>query len=631
MGAHVLMNVLDEQELRVAILRDGRLESVVHERMNDGQVVGNIYKARVANVEPSLDAAFIDLGTGKNGYLHVSELQQANDKSRIEKLLKPGQELVVQITKEAIRDKGPCVSTYISLPGRYLVLMSSVDKRAVSKRIADIATRRRLKNLLEELEAPSGFGYIVRTAGADRLDDEIRLDQAFLGRLWEEIQAQIDRVKAPACVYQEADVVVRTLRDVVDADVEQVIIDGEDLYDEARAFAQVFMPEMASRIILHREEHSLFAHYGVEDRLAVLTDRKVELPSGGNIVIEQTEALVSIDINSARSREGSDIEATALHTNLEAVQVIAEQLVLRDLGGIIIIDFIDMERTDSQRLVQLALRKALSTDKARTHIENISRFGLVEMTRQRRRPSHKILSSTDCPQCNGTGVIKTNETFEIECVRALTRACSESSPQRLEVVTQPDLAVAIMNGRRLEISQLEQRYDCKIVFMPDSQMRSRDFKWSVVQRKGRRRGGREDLQEPVRPGLVAPLLEDRARIAEQARQMARQKPADLMKEIAALRDDAPEQGREESGDQAVPVVAPAAAVTAVAPSATVPTVWQEAVELRALLFAAPSAVTINPLPSRNGSPLDSTRGGAKSPSPSGDRRRRRRRPSRAKS
>ena len=297
--------------------------------------------------------------------------------------------------------------------------MASEDRRAISRRISDPVERKRLRGILDTFEAPKGFGYIVRTACEGRLEEEIRLDYEYLRRLWSEIEGREGRLKAPCCVYQEANVVVRTLRDVVSSDVSKVVVDDEDLYDETRAFAQVLMPEIAGAIELHRDELPLFAAHGVEDRLATMLDRQVELPSGGNIVIEQTEALVSIDVNSARNREADNVEDTALLTNLEAVRCIAEQLILRDLGGLVIIDFIDMENREHQRLVQLSLRKALLSDKAKTQVALMSRFGLVEMTRQRTRPSHKMVSLQECPHCAGTGVIKTSETIEIECMRAL--------------------------------------------------------------------------------------------------------------------------------------------------------------------------------------------------------------------
>ncbi|MBA3684398.1 MAG: Rne/Rng family ribonuclease [Planctomycetes bacterium] len=585
MPTHILMNVVDEQELRVGVIRDGRLDTLLHERIGDGQHLGNIYKARVANVEPSLDAAFLDLGAGKNGFIHIDEVQ--HDKganARIEHVLQSGQEIVVQITKEAIKDKGPCVSTYLSLPGRYLVLMSATQIKGVSKRIEDQAVRKRLKGLLATFEPPEGFGFIVRTAGADRQDDEIRLDYEFLKRLWSEVSERTSRVRAPACLYQEADVVVRTLRDLGASDVEAIIIDQEKLFDEARAFAQVFMPELCNKIQLHREALPLFSYYGIEERIAGISDRKVQLPSGGTIVIEQTEALVSIDVNSARNRGSGDVESTALMTNLEAISAIAEQLILRDLGGLIIIDFIDMESREHQRLVQLGLRRALSHDKAKIQVSSLSRFGLLEMTRQRTRPSHKLLASAECPYCVGVGSIKTPETFEIDCMRSVREALSGKSLSRLEVVVPQDMAITILNARHHELAGLEAQHDCRVVFTGDTLMKAREFRLIPTARKGER-GRDRGREQPVRPSLLAPLMVERAKAMALARELAAMKPDQLEREL--------EEGEVRKLVRVEDESAPVAAPLAVRGPASI---WDEADVLRRLLFSPNRPVTVAPAP-----------------------------------
>ncbi len=594
MGSHILMNVLDEQELRVGVIRDGRLEGLVHERLGDGQHLGNIYKAKVANVEPSLDAAFLDLGVGKNGFIHVDELVHDKGKNkRIEDILRPGQEIIVQVTKEAIKDKGPCMSMYLSVPGRYLVLMHSDEAKGVSKRIEDPAVRRRLKGLLESFEPPKGLGFIVRTAAADRNEAEIRLDYDFLKRLWAEVEALGERVKAPFCLYQEADVVVRTLRDIAGPGLESIVIDQEALYDEARAFAQVFMPELCDRIQLHRDELPLFSYYGIEERLAQIYDRKVELPSGGTIVIEQTEALVSIDVNSSKNREAGDVETTAFMTNLEAVNTIAEQLVLRDLGGLIIIDFIDMESREHQKMVQLALRRALATDKAKIQVGPMSRFGLVEMTRQRQRPSHKLVASSECPYCTGTGSIKTLESMEIDCLREIRQLLHSRSLSRLEVVLPPEVALAILNARHGEISELETKTDCRIVFTGDPLIKAREFRLNPIFRKGPRQGGRNQGERPVRPSLLAPLLVEQAKAIQLAKELAAMKPAELERELSTD----PSDRRDEPKPEERPVEAKAAPVVVVvaAEPKRAPAVWDEAAVLRQLLFGPnqPVAVTVS--------------------------------------
>ncbi|TVR14518.1 MAG: Rne/Rng family ribonuclease [Planctomycetota bacterium] len=596
MSVHILMNVVDEQEMRVALIRDGHLDTILHERINpDHLQCGNIYKAKVANVEPSLDAAFLDVGGAKNAFIHVDEVpHDAGPKARIEQILRPGQEIIVQVTKEAIKDKGACVTGHISIPGRYLVLVQDPEGLGVSKRIEDPAVRRRLKSLLASFEPPTGFGYIVRTAGAERSDEEISLDQEYLSRLWQEIDAKAKRVKAPACIYQESDVVLRTLREMADEPDVSVIIDSERYYDEARAFAMVFMPELEGRIQLHREDLPVMTYYGVEERLATIYDRKVPMPSGGNIVIEQTEAMVTIDVNSARSREGADVHATALQTNLEAALAIAEQLKLRDLGGLVVIDFIDMDSRDHQRLVQLALRRALLSDKARTQVASMSRFGLVEMTRQRTRPSHKMFATMECPHCKGTGAVKTPETFEIEVMRAVRQTLNSGNVAKLDVVVPSDLAVGLLNSRSAEIVGLEREYDCRISFSVDPLIKTREYRLQPTTRK--RGGGRRGQQEkPVHSGLLADWMQAKMQVKAQVKELQERGPAAIEQELL---DHA--NGRTSSHDTSdTPVVAKvsqAPGTTADSPSAPVPagppTILEEAQRLRQLLFTAPSPTPV---------------------------------------
>ena len=601
MGTHILMNAVDEHELRVAVITDGRLAALLHERMGDGQHLGNIYKAKVVNVEPSLDAAFIDLGGQKNGFIHVDELirerlPKGRTGKRIEELLRAGDEIVVQVVKEAIKDKGPNMSMYVSLPGRCLVMMNSDQAKGVSKRIEDAAVRRRLKKLLDAMEPPEGMGFIVRTAGASASEAEIQLDYEFLKRMWAEIDQLAGRVAAPFCVYQEADVVVRTLRDLSSAEVEQVVIDNEKLFDEARAFCQIFMPELADRIAQHREELPIFSFYGLEDRIAALYDRKVDLPSGGAIVIEQTEALVSIDVNSARNREAGDVETTALMTNLEAANAIAEQLVLRDLGGLIIIDFIDMEESLHRKQVQLALRRALSGDKAKIQLTAMSRFGLVEMSRSRTRPSHKLLSSQECQWCSGTGSIKTGETFEIDLMRSVRQTLHSRSLAKLEVVVPADLAVTVQNNRRKEFAELEERTDCKLVVTGDALMKVRDFRCVPTFRKGERatRDKQGQRVQAVRASLLAPLMVEQAKAIKLAKELAAMKSEEIERELNAEPGEKIE--KPEPAEKQEKIAAPVVQVQTIVVQAPVapPTVWDDAAVLRRMLFSPNSPVVVAP-------------------------------------
>ena len=573
------MNVVDEQEMRVALIRDGHLDTIIHERINpDHQHCGNIYKAKVSNVEPSLDAAFLDVGGHKNAFIHIDEVRHdQGPKARIEQVLRPGQELLVQVTTEAIKDKGACVTANLSIPGRYLVLVQNPEGLGVSKRIDDRSTRRRLKNLLATFEPPKGFGYIVRTAGAERSNDEISLDQEYLGRLWQEIEAKADRVKSPACIYRESDVVLRTLREMADEPDLTVILDSERYYDEARAFAMVFMPELDGRIQLHREDLPLMTYYGVEERLGTIYDKQVHMPSGGNVVIEQTEAMVTIDVNSARSREGADVHATALQTNLEAVLTIAEQLKLRDLGGLVVIDFIDMESRDHQRLVQLALRRALLSDKARTQVASMSRFGLVEMTRQRTRPSHKMFATTECPHCKGTGAVKTPETFEIEVMRAVRQTLNSSQVGTLDVVVPADLAVGLLNSRSAEIVGLERHFDCRIIFSVDQLIKTREFRLQPTMRK--RDGRRKQQEKPVHSGLLAEWMHAKMVAKAQVKELVERGSAAIEQELLDYAN-----GKVSSDAKAEDKAADVSAAQVAAAAPATPDVYQEALILRQLLF-----------------------------------------------
>jgi ribonuclease E len=374
------------------------------------------------------------------------------------------------------------------------------------------------------------------------------------------------------------------------------------------------MPELCNKIRQHQEPLPLFSFYGLEERLSSLFERKVQLPSGGTIVIEQTEALVSIDVNSARNRASGDVEQTAFMTNLEAVNGIAEQLVLRDLGGLIIIDFIDMESRDHQRMVQLALRRALGTDKAKIQIAALSRFGLVEMTRQRTRPSHKLLASMECPYCVGTGAVKTAETFEIDCMRSIREALAGKALSRLEVVVPQEMAVILLNARHKELAELEEQFDCRVLFTGDSLMKAREFRLIPTVRKGEGRG--REREQPIRPSLLAPLLVERAKALQLARELSAMKPEQLEKDLAE--GEITRRTEEPEAEPAAPAPVPQVAMAAKAA-----TVWEEAAVLRRLLFSPNNPVEVARPAPRQGS-LASPSVPANVPAHSSRNRRRRR-------
>jgi len=503
MKQEMLINVAQPEECRIAIVEDGVLEELYIERTGSTNYVGNIYKGIVVNLEPSIQAAFVDFGVGRNGFLHISDVepqyfrQGGYDPERIggnraasrrcddageldfddeperpsrrtyrssgrprfrppiQEIFRRGDEVLVQVIKEGIGSKGPTLSTYISIPGRYLVLMPALGRIGVSRKIEDEAQRRRLREIMHELNPPKGLGFIVRTAGADRTKRELSRDLAYLLRLWKVIVRRIRKLPAPVDIYEESDMIIRTIRDVFTADVDTILIDEPQAYQRAREFFQLVMPRYVNRLRLYEGKEPLFFRYGLEDEIAKIHRRQVPLPGGGSIVIDQTEALVAIDVNSGSFRADDSAEETAYRLNLIAAKEIARQIRLRDLGGVIVNDFVDMRREKHRRDVERALRDAVKRDRARTRILRTSPFGLIEMTRQRVRPSLKTSVFMPCPCCSGTGVVKTPESMSIEVMRLLLLASRRSQIARISVTVAPEVAEFLNNRKRHELARLE--------------------------------------------------------------------------------------------------------------------------------------------------------------------------------
>ena len=439
----MLINVAQPEECRIAIVEDGVLEELYVERAGQDNYVGNIYKAVVVNIEPSIQAAFLDFGVGRNGFLHVSDLEpqyfrqggydpnkalgpngprhpprrngesavgdefdegaepepqrprnprfggRPRFKPPIQEILRRGDEVLVQVIKEGIGTKGPTLSTYISIPGRYLVLMPALGRVGVSRKIEDELTRRRLRDIMLELNPPKGVGFIVRTAGSDRSKRELSRDMAYLLRLWKVIARRIKKLAGPGVIYEESDMIIRTIRDIVTADVDAIYIDEPTAHERAKEFLQLVMPRYVHRLQMFEGKEPLFRKYSLDEEIAKIHRRRVPLKSGGSIVIDQTEALVAIDVNSGSFRAEDSAEETAYQMNLLAANEIARQIRLRDLGGVIVNDFIDMRKERHRRGVERALRDAVKRDRARTKILRTSPFGLIEMTRQRIRTNPK--------------------------------------------------------------------------------------------------------------------------------------------------------------------------------------------------------------------------------------------------
>jgi ribonuclease E len=493
MKKEMLMNVLQPEESRVAIVEDGVLEELYVERNSLENYVGNIYKGRVVNLEPSIQAAFVDFGVGRNGFLHVSDVEyqyfkhlvdgppeeddaddegpmparggsrrvnerSARNKPPIQDIFRRGSEVLVQVIKEGIGSKGPTLSTYISIPGRYLVLMPALGRVGVSRKIIDESVRRKLRSSLMELQPPPGLGFIIRTAGIDRSQADLQRDLNYLVRLWQLIVSRIKKQPAPVDIYEESDMITRTIRDIYTGEVDRIVIDEPRAYERAREFMKIVLPRHVNRVELFEGKEPIFNLYGVEQEISKIHRRHVPLNGGGSIVIDQTEALVAIDVNSGNFRADDDAEANAYQVNLRAAEEISRQLRLRDMGGVIVCDFIDMREERHRRGVERALRDAVRRDRARTKILRISPFGLIEMTRQRIRPSLRRSVYEDCPCCHATGQVKTAESMAIEVMRLLMTHANLEDVRKVTVDVNERVAAFLNNRKRRDITQLEEAY-----------------------------------------------------------------------------------------------------------------------------------------------------------------------------
>ena len=514
-GREMVINVSAGDECRAAILQDGRLEELFIERASSQSHVGNIYKGRVTNVEPSIQAAFLDFGMPKNGFLHISDVQpqyfpnhrgEAEDVGRkiprhsrppIQKCFRRGQEAIVQITKEGVGTKGPTLTTYLSIPGRFLVMMPGMSHHGVSRKIVDEEDRREMRDLLNELTLPSEMGFILRTAGLGRSKRELQRDLNYLMRLWKTVSGRIKRLTAPAALYQESDLVTRTIRDVYTSDFKRVIVDDAVTAKKAREFLQIAMPRSKPVVELYSEREPLFYRLGIEQEIERINMRQVPLPSGGSLVIDTTEALVAIDVNSGRFRTPEDAEETAFQINLEAAEEIARQLRLRDLGGLIVCDFIDMRGDRHKREVERALREALKKHKERARILRMSQFGLIEMTRQRQGPSLKRNIYYDCPHCRGSGLVKMPESVILDVMRMIQLAAHNVDVQRVTVTVASSVAFDILNRKRAVLNEIEAETDKEILIRGDAAFTSDQIECLCEDTYGRPVTlGRNDSAEP---------------------------------------------------------------------------------------------------------------------------------------
>jgi len=490
MSAEMLINVVENEECRIAIVRGGELEELYMERASVQRHVGNIYKGRVNNVEPSIQAAFVDVGMPKNGFLHVSDVisrayparlrkdkKKSKDKTKqrgrgrktIQEIFRPGDDVVVQITKEGIGTKGPSLTTALSIPGRYLVLMPHLGRLGVSRKIENESERRKMREQLAGLNPPPDLGFIVRTAGQDRSKRDIQRDLNYLNRLWKVVKGRAKSEKAPAEIFRESDLVLRTLRDAFTPDIQTIWVDSEPALRRVCDYMKIVMPRYQKRAKRYEGEVPLFHKYGIEEAIARVYSRTVPLPRGGSLVIDQTEALVAIDVNSGSFRHGRDAEESAHQLNLMAAKEIARQIRLRDLGGLLILDFVDMEKAQNRRHVEQVFRKAFQNDKARSQMARLSKFGIIEMTRQRVQPSLERTTFIDCPYCKGAGIIKSSESMALEVIRHLKLLAGRDQIARVQITLNPQVAQYINNQKRDALARLEDTHHWKISLVGDKE------------------------------------------------------------------------------------------------------------------------------------------------------------------
>ncbi|HEY7746318.1 MAG TPA: Rne/Rng family ribonuclease, partial [Desulfuromonadales bacterium] len=511
MTKKMLINATHPEENRVAIVEDGILTELDIEIAGKEQTKGNIYKAVVVRVEPGLQAAFVDYGAERLGFLqmgdiHPSLFKAGEDKGRprITDILRRGQELLVQVVKEERGTKGAALTTFLSLPGRFMVLMPDSDTKGVSRKIEDESQRKKLKAAMASLDLPEHMGYIVRTAGIGQTNEELRRDFDYLVRVWDNLQTLASQVKAPALIYKESNLVIRSIRDYFSADMDEVLVDDPKVCQEAKDFFQQVMPEFARLVKLHQERRPIFSRYQIEEQIETIVKNKVPLPSGGSIVIDTTEALVAVDVNSGKMAGEQGVEGTAYKTNLEAAEEVGRQLRLRDLGGLIVIDFIDMRDRKHVREVEKRLKDALKNDKARVTIGKISQFGMLEMSRQRIKAALAEGSYLPCPHCQGSGRIKNVEAQTVAFLRKIHGGIAKGQIGRIEGEVPLEVATYLLNTKREELLEMERRHQATIFVKGRPDFIAGQMELSFLKRD------KEELPaEYVDAGVPAPLPEPR--------------------------------------------------------------------------------------------------------------------------
>jgi len=559
----MLFNATQAEELRVAIVEGQKLIDLDIESAAKEQRKSNIYKGVITRVEPSLEAAFVDYGTERHGFLPFKEVARQFfrpgvdvGRARIQDALSEGQELIVQVEKDERGNKGAALTTFISLAGRYLVLMPNNPRGGGVSRRVEGEDRDELREIMDKLEVPAGMSIIGRTAGISRAFEELQWDLTYLLKLWSKIDEATEPARdsegkllnpAPFLIYQEGSLVIRAIRDYFQPDIGEILIDTDPIFEQTMAFMSNVMPDNVGRVKRYRDDVPLFSRFQIEHQIETAYSRQVSLPSGGAVVIDHTEALVSIDVNSARATKGHDIEQTAFHTNAEAADEIARQLRLRDLGGLIVIDFIDMENQRNQREVETRLRDALRYDRARVQMGKISRFGLMELSRQRLRPSLGEGSNITCPRCNGTGHIRGTESTALHILRIIQEEAMKENSAAVHAQVPVDVATFLLNEKRADIHSIEARLKVNVVLIPNTHLETPNYRVERLRH--------DDLNQsdalPASYNLVTAPVEEEAK--EPAAQEARPP-----RQQAAVQGVTPERPAPMSAQRTLPQTPPQA-------------------------------------------------------------------------
>ncbi|EMS2244748.1 Rne/Rng family ribonuclease, partial [Neisseria gonorrhoeae] len=469
----MLFNATQAEELRVAIVDGQNLLDLDIETLGKEQRKGNIYKGIITRIEPSLEACFVDYGTDRHGFLPFKEVSRSyflgyeGGRARIQDVLKEGMEVIVQVEKDERGNKGAALTTFISLAGRYLVLMPNNPRGGGVSRRIEGEERQELKAAMAQLDIPNGMSIIARTAGIGRSAEELEWDLNYLKQLWQAIEEAGKAHHDPYLLFMESSLLIRAIRDYFRPDIGEILVDNQEVYDQVAEFMSYVMPGNAGRLKLYEDHTPLFSRFQIEHQIESAFSRSVSLPSGGAIVIDHTEALVSIDVNSARATRGADIEDTAFKTNMEAAEEVARQMRLRDLGGLVVIDFIDMENPKHQRDVENVLRDALKKDRARVQMGKLSRFGLLELSRQRLKPALGESSHAACPRCAGTGVIRGIESTALHVLRMVQEEAMKDNTGEVRAQVPVDVATFLLNEKRAELFAMEERLDVNVVLIPN--------------------------------------------------------------------------------------------------------------------------------------------------------------------